>query len=180
MPATRPGTSRNDKARTIVDAAVSQVVSAGYEGLSVVGVARGLGLAPNSVYWYFPSKDALFVAALESVLSDLALRKPPSSRSLISRLLWFTDELQPIWEVMGPVHQRRDISPVMQDFASSLDDLIEAMLTNGLRGIVPASNLSRAVPTVRATVEGTYSRRLDRGSRHRILRFLLVQLASSR
>jgi AcrR family transcriptional regulator len=178
MPATRSETPRDDKAQQMVDAAISQVRSAGYEGLSVAGVARTLGLAANSVYWYFPNKDALFVAALDNILADLALKKPHGSRSLISRLLWFTDELQPVWQVIGPVYQRRQISPVMNEFANRLDELITTMLTNGLAVTVRESDLPLAVLTVRATVEGAYSQRLEPDARHSILRFLLKQLAT--
>ena len=40
-------------------------MSLGYDATSVAGVARAASVTPNTVYWYFSSKDHLFTAMLE-------------------------------------------------------------------------------------------------------------------
>jgi len=46
----------------ILALAQARLREGGYEALSVAALARELGLAQNAIYWYFPSKDHLFVA----------------------------------------------------------------------------------------------------------------------
>jgi AcrR family transcriptional regulator len=53
----------------IVAAAVSLFAARGYAGVAVNDVAAEAGVAKGSLYRYFESKDALFAAAVESVVA---------------------------------------------------------------------------------------------------------------
>src|ERR1700682_1365790 len=97
MPKTRAQVPRAAKVDEIVAIAVRRLRSDGYDGLSVAAIARELGLAQNAIYWYFPSKDDLFVAALEQMLRDVAARKPSRSKDHLERILWFTDQFAVLW-----------------------------------------------------------------------------------
>jgi AcrR family transcriptional regulator len=149
----------------------------GYEALSVAAIARELGLAQNAIYWYFPSKDHLFVAALERMLKAIAARKP-SSREVgeVERILWFTDQFQALSGLRGAMNERARDSEVVADFVEELDALLSRMLSGALRGHVPDKELPVAVETFRATVEGTFVKGLDKRARRKVLTFALERL----
>ena len=176
MPKTRTQVHKEEKVDEIVGAAERRLRAGGYDSLSVVAISRELGLAQNAIYWYFPSKDHLFVAALERILRDIAARKPSRSKGAIERILWFTDQFAVLWRLKGAMAERAKRSPVVADFVESLDELLTGMLTNAFRERVRNQELRLAVETFRSTIEGTFVKGLDRRERDRQLRFALARL----
>src|SRR6186997_3664071 len=95
MPRTRSELEREAKVAQVVEAAERRLRDGGYEALSIAAIARELGVAQNAIYWYFPSKDHLFVAALERMLREIAARKPRHEEAgTVERILWFTDQFE--------------------------------------------------------------------------------------
>src|SRR5687767_130797 len=111
MPRTRTELQREAKVDEIVDAAVRRLRDGGYDALSVVGIARELGVAQNALYWYFPSKDHLFVAAVERMLRDIHARKPPRDRALEKKVLFFVEQLDALGDVRAALFDRARVSP---------------------------------------------------------------------
>ena len=176
MPRTRQAVSREDKVDEIVQSAERRLRAGGYDALSVAGIARELGLAQNAIYWYFPSKDHLFVAALESMLRDIAARKPSGEVGEVERILWFTDQFEALSGLRAAMSDRARSSEVVADFVERLDALLSRMLSNALRSHVPEAELPMAVETFRATVEGTFVKGLEPPARRRVLTFALQRL----
>jgi AcrR family transcriptional regulator len=145
----------------------------------VAAIARELGLAQNAIYWYFPSKDHLFVAALERMLREIAARKPSREVGEVERILWFTDQFRGLSDLRGAMNERARSSQVVADFVQELDALLSRMLSNALRGHVQAEELPVAVESFRATVEGTFVRGLDKRARRKVLTFALERLMSA-
>jgi AcrR family transcriptional regulator len=178
VPQTRSSLSRDQKVDEILELAQRRLQDGGYEALSIAGISRELGVAQNAIYWYFSSKDDLFVAALRRMLGEIATRKPSKEVGGIERILWFTDQFHALAGLRGAMRERARSSPVVAEFAEELDQQLSRMLTNALRDRVPAKQLPLAVETFRVTVEGTFVRGLDKRSRRRVLRFSLEQLMS--
>jgi AcrR family transcriptional regulator len=176
MPRTRPAESRDEKMSEILDAAERRLREGGYEALSVAALARELGLAQNAIYWYFPSKDELFVATLNRWLEKIAARKPAKQIGELERILWFTDQLQVLSGLRGAINDRARSSPAVADFAKQLDALLSRMLSNVLCDHVPRSDLPFVVEAFRATVDGTFAKGLDKRTRRRVLTFTLKKL----
>jgi AcrR family transcriptional regulator len=177
MPRTRSELERDAKVAEIVDAAERRLLEDGYEALSVAAIARELDLAQNAIYWYFPSKDHLFVAALENMLREIAARKPKGQGvDPIERILWFTDQFHALSGLRPAMSERARTSEVVAEFVAELDALLSRMLSNTFRDHVPAEELPMAVETFRATVEGTFVKGLDKRARRRVLRFTLGRL----
>src|SRR5262245_15162001 len=114
----------------ILQVAERRLREGGYEDLSVAAIARELGLAQNAIYWYFPSKDHLFVAALERMLRDIAARKPSKQKGEVKRILWFTDQFEALSDLRGAMNERARSSKVVADFVEGLDALLSRMLSN--------------------------------------------------
>jgi AcrR family transcriptional regulator len=178
MPKTRTQVPKDAKVDEIVAAAERRLRSKGYDALSVAAISRELGLAQNAIYWYFPSKDHLFVAALERLLRDIAARKPSRSKDDVERILWFTDQFALIWGLQGAMAERARSSQAVADFVRNLDEMLSRMLTNAFRGHVSDDQLPLAVETFRSTIEGTFVKRLARKERDRQLRFVLARVWS--
>jgi AcrR family transcriptional regulator len=181
MPQTRAEVSREEKTGEILGLAEQRLREGGYEALSVAAIARELGVAQNAIYWYFPSKDHLFVAALKGMLSEIAARKPKRDEAdEIERILWFTDQFQELSDLRAAMRERARSSEVVADFVEELDALLSRMLSNALSDRISADELPVAVETFRATVEGTVVKGLDRRARRRVLTFALERLIGDR
>jgi AcrR family transcriptional regulator len=176
LPKTRTTLSKEEKVDRIVVAAERRLVAGGFDALSVTAIARELGLAQNAIYWYFPSKDHLFVAALERMLRDIAARKPSRSRDEVERILWFTDQFAGLSQLRGAMNERASQSELVAQFVDDLDRMLDRMISNALADKVPAKELPLAVASFRATVEGTFVKGLGESERGRLLRFALKQL----
>jgi AcrR family transcriptional regulator len=168
--------SKDEKMGEILAVAERRLREGGYEALSVAAIARELGLAQNAIYWYFPSKDDLFVAALEQMLRDIAARKPSKQKGEVERILWFTDQFEALSDLRGAMNDRARSSQVVADFVKELDELLSRMLSNALRDRVPADELPVAVESFRATVEGTFVKGLSKRERRKVLTFALERL----
>lgn len=160
----------------ILATAEKQLRHGGYQALSVAAIARQLGVAQNAIYWYFPSKDELFVATLRRMLAAISARKPSRGVGDVERILWFTEQFHALSDLRGAMSERARSSPTVAAFVEELDGLLSRMLTGVLAGHVPARDLPIAVETFRATVEGTFVKDLDEASRRRVLGFALRQI----
>lgn len=179
MPSTRHGLTRDEKIDEILAAAERRLRSTGYQGLSIAALARELRVAQGAIYWYFPSKDELFVATLERMLHEIAARKPSRGAGQIEQVLWFTDQFEPLAHLRAAMSDRARESDVVADFVRDLDALLSRMLANAFQDRVPPDQLATAVDTFRATVEGTFVRGLSKRSRRKLLRFALEQFLGS-
>ncbi|MGY1607888.1 TetR/AcrR family transcriptional regulator [Geodermatophilus sp. SYSU D00700] len=64
----RPGPARSVSEARIVEAALRLLDASGPAGLSVRGVAAEVGVTPNALYTYFPTKAALVSAVVDDLL----------------------------------------------------------------------------------------------------------------
>ena len=60
----------------VLEAARAVSLREGAANLSLRGVARELGVAPNAVYSYFPDKPALLAALLDGLLAEVEVAEP--------------------------------------------------------------------------------------------------------
>ncbi len=85
---------RKVKQAEIADAALTLFMDRGYEQTSMALIAQTLGVAPNTLYWYFKGKDELLIAALEQmgkqVTTEFFKLEP---RPLRERVTWVMDRL---------------------------------------------------------------------------------------
>jgi AcrR family transcriptional regulator len=178
MAKTRTDLAREAKVEEILRLAQRRLSEDGYGGLSVAAIARELGLAQNAIYWYFPSKDELFVAVLRRMLSGIAARKPRGNVDQRERILWFADQLEPLSRLRPTLRERARQSKVAAEFLEELESLLSRMLSNALHGEgVSREDLRLAVETLRATVEGAYVKGMSRAKRRQVLSFVLDRLS---
>jgi AcrR family transcriptional regulator len=175
---TRTDLDREAKTGEILAAAERRLRDGGYPALSIAAIARELGLAQNAIYWYFPSKDHLFVAALERMLRAIVARKPPQRGGIERQVTWFVDQLADIEQVTAAMHEQARTSPVIAEFATGLDATWRTMLTNVLAERVPEAQRPLAVAALLATIQGLLSQHVPKPQRTRVLAFALQRLAT--
>jgi TetR/AcrR family transcriptional regulator, cholesterol catabolism regulator len=176
MPRTRTDTDRDSKVAEILAAAQLRLRDGGYEALSVAGIARELGVAQNAIYWYFPSKDHLFVAALEELLREIASRKPPKRRGEHRQILWWVDQLQELEDVRAAMYERARTSEVVAAFVAVLNGTWRSMLSNALADSIPEPDRAAVVDALLATIQGVLMQPHTTAERRRIIEFAIERL----
>lgn len=176
MPRRRDELDRDEKIEQILAAAEAQLRAAGYDGLSVTALARKLGVAQNAVYWYFPSKDELVVAAVERMVRDILRRKPPARVGLQRQVLWFVDQLAELSDLRAALARRAAHSEAVAAFITSSNEQLRRLLAHALDTHVPPRELETAVETFLAAAHGTYVDGLSPKRRREVLSFLLAKL----
>jgi AcrR family transcriptional regulator len=152
------------------------MLEGGFDALTMAGVARDLGLAQNAIYWYFPSRADLFAATLRRMLEGIASRKPRGMTDIAKRVLWFTDQFAPLYELQPAMHEQARTSPAVADFVADLEDRLARMLANLFRGRLPDEELATAIDSFRTTVTGAYARGLPPRRRRELLAYSLGRL----
>ena len=176
MPRTRPELEREAKVAEIVAAAERRLRDGGYDALSVAAIARELGIAQNAIYWYFPSKDHLFVAALEQILRGIVAAKPPPQRSVEHKVLWFVERLQEIEHVRTAMYERARTSEAVAAFVAQLDATWRHMLAGVLRSRLEEPELSAAVAALIATIQGAFLQPMSAAERRRVIAYAVERL----
>jgi AcrR family transcriptional regulator len=179
MPRTRAALERDSKVQEILAVAARRLRSDGYEALSVAAIARELGLSPNSIYWYFPNKDQLFVSAVRHMLGDILASKPPGRRSLERRILWFAERLDEIEHLRGALYERARRSAVVADFARELEGGARQLTAGALAGHVDDADLQIATEALLMTLDGATLRDASADDRRRVISYTLRRFTSA-
>lgn len=148
----------------VIEAAMARFVADGFQRTSMADVARDVGLSPSAVYRYFPTKEALFIAAVDDDIAgmvDLVRRTLRGGASTVSVLLAeLRTELgaavseHPLAaraltgvEPMGP--DRIMALPHLAALRADLAELLQTGQQVGLvRADVPAATLALGIETI--------------------------------
>ena len=170
MPRNRAEVAREVKVDEIVEAARRRLVDGDYASLSMAALARDLDVAQAAIYWYFPSKDHLFVAAVDRIFHDVLGRKPRGGTCL-DHVIWFMERLQEFQVLRMALRERARVADVAAEFDRDMSDFLNVMLANAIRPDVPPELLDDAVDTVMALCEGVLAQPLSKRRRREVVRF---------
>jgi AcrR family transcriptional regulator len=175
VPRRRLELDRHEKVDEIVSLAVARLRAGGFAQLTMKGIARDLGLATGAVYWYFPSRDHLFVKALAKIFLDTWATKPSTECGLDHQILWFADRLAELQPLFAALRDRAEESDVAADFAANIDAQLRALLSAALseRDIRETETTADALLSL---AEGLAARRESPDRRHDIMRLALREL----
>ena len=174
MPRTRPELGREEKVEEIVAAAERQLRAGGFSALSMAGIARELGLAQAAIYWYFPSKDHLFVAAMERIFHEVWAGKPPATDSHAKVIAWFIDRLAALRPLILATHERARQSTVVAEFEAHCEVLLRQMLMQAVEATGPDAEV--AADAFLAVVEGLIVRDATAKERAKVIAVALERL----
>ena len=127
-------------------------LSLGYDGTSMSHIARELGVAPNTLYWYYGSKDELLVAVLNRQMSQTLVRLPTIvEKPLKDKMAWALQEFELSRELVATVHARLEQSELIREWHDQFHRFIEATVIHTLQ----ADGVTKEHATMLATV-GTF------------------------
>ena len=140
------------KRAEIEEAACALFLAEGYEATSMAAVAKAAGVAPNTLYWYYTSKDDLLVAILDRLVNGaLAQFHTMHDLSLGEQLTWVIGEFKQASKLISTVHARLDRSEQIHAWHDRFHEMLDGMLVQQMM----AKGMSRTKAKVMATV-GTY------------------------
>jgi TetR/AcrR family transcriptional regulator of autoinduction and epiphytic fitness len=140
------------KREQIEDAACVLFLGDGYESTSMAAIARAAGVAPNTLYWYFTSKDALLVAILDRLVNRaIDQLTAMQEQSFSDQMTWLLLELQRANKLISIVHARLDVSDIIREW----HDRFHAMFHEFIVNRIMSKGMPRAKASMMATV-GTY------------------------
>ncbi len=169
VPRTRYGVDREAKVAQLVDAAIERLRQGGYEALSVAAISRDLGLAQNAVYWYFTTRDHLFVAAVEKMVETILASKPAAG-SRVDHVVWFVERLDTSHGVLTSLYMRARVSPVVAAYEASFLQQRRALLMEVVAARGPRDDADEVVSTLLCTIEGALLLGLSPEERERVIR----------
>ena len=178
MPPNRTTRPRQDKEEESLDLAESQLRAGGYARMSVAAIARELGIAANTIYWYFPSKDHLLVAVVHRLVHRALEAKPPPAAGLARQAIYFVDRLADMRPARIALHERVGQSELVAACDAEFRAGMRMMLTGGLRAMMPAPDAEAAASAFLATAEGVLALDLPKKQRDPILNLVLERLTS--
>ncbi len=187
MPKTRTKSEHQEKANEIVDAAIARLRSGGIDALSVAAIARELGVAQNTIYWYYPSRDHLLVAAMGRMAqriinegaepggleSDKDEAKPATTRESILVAVDRFAEIQPL---RISLRERARSSPVIDEFDTRLSAFLREALREAFGPFVPEPDMDLSVESFMLASDGCHARGLSQPERRAVLGFVLDRL----
>lgn len=171
MPRNRRPVDREEKRAEVIDSATALFTTQGYDETSMAAIARGAGVTPTTIYWYFQDKDELLVAVLdrilEAALTDFARRtREPWSE----QLLWALDQLAHHHRLITVVHARAAHSTSIDTWHRAFHDLVDQVVADALRARgVPETDLAPLTTITTFVVEGLLTHPHDPEARRRVL-----------
>lgn len=101
----------------IVNSALELFLAHGFDDTSMAMVSRSVGIAPNTIYWYFEGKDQLLLATLDKVLQErVTAHQAQRFDTALQRLTWVMDQFDHHRPLMSAVHARLEASPLVRDW----------------------------------------------------------------
>ncbi|MCH8497407.1 MAG: TetR/AcrR family transcriptional regulator [Marinobacter sp.] len=122
------------KKKELEDTAARLFMEDGYDATSMNRISRALGVAPNTLYWYYPSKDELLVGVLNRLLSDRLTQLPSiAGTPLKTQMAWVIQQFEQSRALMNTVHSKLDQSPVIRDWHERFHSFLEAIVVHTLK-----------------------------------------------
>jgi AcrR family transcriptional regulator len=177
VPKNRRSVPREAKTEAILELAGAQLLEGGYRALSIGKISRALGVADNSIYWYFPSKDHLLVAVVRQLLDDLPLEKARPADTIEDVAVRALNRLADLQPVLGAVMDRSGASPVVADLEEEIRARLQT-LAGHLAMAIGATDAS-AQTALAAAIDGLVRAPITRRQRGDALRLLIRGLSSS-
>jgi AcrR family transcriptional regulator len=112
----------------VMQVALQLFLANGYVGTSLKSVANELGISPPALYWYFPSKEDLYVSVIEKAMDDFVTYVHQS----------ITDE-DPLFKLSQLVRAHVTWQLQQSDIARAFD---MAMTLKGLASGIPEQRLA--------------------------------------
>jgi AcrR family transcriptional regulator len=175
LPKTRHEKDRSAKVTELLDVAERLFNERGYGGTTTAALAGAAGVAQNGVYWYFPSKDHLFVAVLERMLDRLvADMARVSRRPLVDQVLFTIDRLEQTQDLGAALAERARTSDIAAAFRDRMSSTLRETLIAAISREAPTADHDLVADAILAVANGTHG--MPKAARRRLVSFTVTAL----
>ncbi|MCO4252139.1 TetR/AcrR family transcriptional regulator [Pseudarthrobacter raffinosi] len=117
MPKNKLAIPREERSGEVLTAATELFLERGYAGTTMAEVGAAVGVSTNNVYWYFPSKDALFAAVMDRMLGReiRALEHELNGLDPLSFLIRGLVDMRPFRGLHQSMHHRMQDSDAVRE-----------------------------------------------------------------
>jgi TetR/AcrR family transcriptional regulator, regulator of autoinduction and epiphytic fitness len=133
MPKNKREIAPEIKRTEICEAALKRFMAHGYEGASVGKIAADLGVAQNTIYWYFKTKDDILVGALEHLSAQLYKQfMTMSDVPLVDRVAKMLEDASKHHCIFAILQWRLPLSPSLEAWHGKWHSGTQAFFVNRL------------------------------------------------
>jgi len=169
---------RARKREEILTVARQLFVEDGYDAASMSRIAKEVGVAPNTIYWYFADKDALLIAVLDELVAEAAREYQRKRRApLDAQVMWLLSMLESAEGLVSTVHARIARSEAVRVWHERFHAMLEAILTAelNLHG-VPTADQRHAAQVAMFVIEGLLAHPTSTQDRRGLVRWMVSTL----
>lgn len=137
------------KKKELEETAARLFITCGYEATSMSQIAQELGVTPNTLYWYYGSKDELLVGVLNRLLSN-SLERLSSIMGLPfkDQITWALQEFEQSRTLVNTVHGKLSQSTAIHDWHEGFHRMLETTVVGGLKAKGVTEVQARMLATV--------------------------------
>ncbi|MEK5238165.1 TetR/AcrR family transcriptional regulator [Paenibacillus sp. FSL L8-0470] len=136
---------RQERRKRILKEAVVLFAESGYSNTTTASIAQSVGVTPGTIFQYFPSKEALFYAAVMEPLADIqvkslaCLQQEGTPGVLIMNMVkeqfdhiyFYTNELRLTQSVLGQRIRFPELTEKVLESIKVMTDKIESVYAKG-------------------------------------------------
>lgn len=186
MPRNRQQIPREERAGDLLAAATELFLAKGYDKTTMADISAAAGVARGNVYWYFDSKDDIFAAVMDRMLSReiRTLSAEQAGADPLSRLVRGLSDMRLYRPLHQAMHDRLPHSEAVRAAHNTFLDWIvglvdEVMVEGGLDGD-PDIDAALLRDVAVAVFEGANVPNDRNRPAHEMLRFLMESILAGR
>lgn len=179
MPRNRQQVPREERAGDLLAAATELFLAKGYSGATMAEISAAAGVARGNIYWYFDSKDDIFAAVMDRMLSReiRILNEESAGACPLNRLVRGLSDMRLYRPLHQAMHDRLPHSETVRAAHNTFLDWIVGMVDEAMaeRGLDADPNVDVALvrDVAVAVFEGANVPNERNRPAHEMIRFLM-------
>ena len=165
---------RHLKTDEIENAATRLFVERGFDATSMAMIAAEADVAPNTLYWYYPSKDDILVGVLNRlVAAGLSEWNTQRDQPFAQQLLWVIEQFTRSRDLVSTVHARTAHSDSVREWHDQFHAMLDTVLVRQLSSRGMSASQAKLMATIGTfVVEGLLSHPHSASQREAVVNWL--------
>ncbi|MFI8893514.1 TetR/AcrR family transcriptional regulator [Streptomyces paradoxus] len=186
MPRNRQQIPREERAGDLLAAATELFLAKGYAKTTMADISAAAGVARGNVYWYFDSKDDIFAAVMNRMLSReiRTLNEEQAGADPLSRLVRGLSDMRLYRPLHQAMHDRLPHSDAVRTahntFLAWIVDMIDEVMAQSGLDTDPNVDVTLIRDVAIAAFEGANVPNDRNRPAHEMIRFLMESILAGR
>ena len=186
MPRNRQQIPREERAGDLLAAATALFLANGYAGTTMADISAAAGVARGNIYWYFKSKDDIFAAVMDRMLSReiRTLNAELADADPLTQLVRGLSDMRMYRPLHQAMHDRLPHSDAVRTahstFLAWIVGLVDEVMAEGGLDGDPGTDAALVRDLAVAVFEGANVPNGRNRPAHEMLRFLMESIVGGR